>query len=133
MARRRPPLAEVCVFDLFFTLIAEEPVRTSSLFDELMAQARNRFAFAKRFLVPHLIFALLVVQITFASWSFTKTPAHFAPQGETVPRSVVLTIDRTLQYIVEQELATQMQMSRAKSVDVRLQLGEGRKADGMGR
>ncbi len=52
---------------------------------------------------------------TFASWSLSKSQGHFTTKGDTIPRSVVLTLDRTLQYIVEQELATQMQMSRAKS------------------
>jgi cell division protein FtsI (penicillin-binding protein 3) len=42
-------------------------------------------------------------------------------RGDVVPRSVVLTIDRTLQYIVEQELALQMKLSRAKSGTVIVQ------------
>jgi cell division protein FtsI (penicillin-binding protein 3) len=52
---------------------------------------------------------------TFASWELSEESSKFKPKGEATPRSVVLTIDRTLQYIVEQELAAQMELSRAKS------------------
>lgn len=50
----------------------------------------------------------------FSSLSFADDSQPLSARGETIPRSVVLTIDRSLQYIVEQELALQMQMSRAK-------------------
>ena len=57
----------------------------------------------------------------FASMSFASRFARLTAKGEAVPRSVVLTLDRTLQYIVEQELAAQMQLSRAKSGTVIVQ------------
>jgi len=57
---------------------------------------------------------------TFASWSLSKDATRF-PAKDATPRSVVLTLDRTLQYIVEQELAAQMRMSRAKSGTVIVQ------------
>ena len=41
----------------------------------------------------------------FASWSLSKEQGRFMAEGDAIPRSVVLTLDRTLQYIVEQELA----------------------------
>jgi cell division protein FtsI (penicillin-binding protein 3) len=51
----------------------------------------------------------------FASWNLSNAQAALARGGELTPRSIVLTLDRTLQYIVEQELSTQMQTSRARS------------------
>jgi len=56
------------------------------------------------------------VPFLFKSWSFTKTkPSALASRTDLAPRSVVLTLDRTLQTIVEQELAEQMKQSRPKS------------------
>lgn len=58
---------------------------------------------------------------TFASWTPSKNSPDVTFKREAIPQSVVLTLDRTLQYIVEQELAVQMQMSRAKSGTVIVQ------------
>lgn len=51
----------------------------------------------------------------FKEWTFGNTVALPGNQkSELPPRSIVLTIDRTLQYIVEQELAVQMALSRPR-------------------
>ncbi|MFA5975574.1 MAG: penicillin-binding protein 2 [Elusimicrobiota bacterium] len=52
----------------------------------------------------------------FKQWTLAKRPAHpLADPSDLTPRSIVLTLDRQLQTIVEQELAVQMQLSRPKS------------------
>lgn len=52
----------------------------------------------------------------FKQWDLNKSPAKgLAARNEWPPRSVVLTLDRQLQTIVEQELAVQMRLSRSKS------------------
>lgn len=53
----------------------------------------------------------------FNSWSFAKPKSgmHFSGRSDLTPHSVVLTLDRTLQMIVEQELSLQMKLSRPKS------------------
>lgn len=58
----------------------------------------------------------------FKPWTFKeKAQAGFAGKADPTPRSIVLTIDRTLQTIVEQELAIQMKISRPKSGTVIVQ------------
>jgi cell division protein FtsI (penicillin-binding protein 3) len=58
---------------------------------------------------------------TFAAWDYAKSPSLFQTPGEAVPNSVVLSIDRTLQYIVEQELTAQIKLSKARSGTVIVQ------------
>ncbi len=57
----------------------------------------------------------------FRQWPVATKNAGLAARGDLAPRSVVLTLDRTLQYIVEQELAAQMKLSRPKSGTVIIQ------------
>lgn len=52
----------------------------------------------------------------FREWPTVRTdPPAWAEREELAPQSVVLTLDRTLQMIAEQELARQLELSRAKS------------------
>jgi len=62
------------------------------------------------------------IPFLFKPWTFVKTKSSLM-NGRTdlTPHSVVLTLDRTLQTIVEQELAAQMKMSRPKSGTVIIQ------------
>lgn len=57
----------------------------------------------------------------FKQWTLSKKESSLTEKSDLPERSVVLTIDRTLQYIVEQELATQMKLSRPKSGTVIVQ------------
>lgn len=62
------------------------------------------------------------VPTLFADWTFGKsTSSPFEDKSDLTPHSVVLTLDRTLQTIVEQELATQMKLTRPKSGTVIIQ------------
>jgi cell division protein FtsI (penicillin-binding protein 3) len=58
----------------------------------------------------------------FKQWSLAKKGSHtLRSSAEVVPQSVVLTIDKKLQYIVEQQLATQMKLTRPKTATVIVQ------------
>ncbi len=62
------------------------------------------------------------VPLLFKQWTFGKPKqTALAARSDLVSHSVVLTIDRTLQTIVEQELAIQMKMSKPKSGTVIIQ------------
>jgi cell division protein FtsI (penicillin-binding protein 3) len=62
------------------------------------------------------------VPFLFKNWSFAKTKnLALANRSDLTPHSVVLTLDRTLQTLVEQELAVQMKLSRPKSGTVIIQ------------
>jgi len=62
------------------------------------------------------------VPFLFKPWSFSKTKASgLSARTDLAPHSVVLTLDRTLQTIAEQELAAQMKLSRPKSGTVIIQ------------
>lgn len=61
------------------------------------------------------------VPFLFKQWDLNKKASKLATRVEPEPRSVVLTIDRTLQMIAEQELAVQMKMSRPKRGTVIIQ------------
>jgi cell division protein FtsI (penicillin-binding protein 3) len=55
------------------------------------------------------------VPFLFRQWIFQGEPVRLASQADPVPCSVVLTLDRELQYIAEQELAAQMAVSGARN------------------
>jgi cell division protein FtsI (penicillin-binding protein 3) len=58
----------------------------------------------------------------FKQWSYTKPKlTTLASRTDLTPHSVTLSLDRTLQTIVEQELAVQMKLSRPKSGTVIIQ------------
>ncbi len=57
----------------------------------------------------------------FKQWKLSDDAQRFRERPGVTPNSLVLTIDRTLQYIVEQELAVQMKLSRPKSATVIVQ------------
>jgi cell division protein FtsI (penicillin-binding protein 3) len=58
----------------------------------------------------------------FRQWNLAKKSTGFLASKSDLPaQSVVLTIDKTLQYIVEQELAVQMKLSKPKSATVIVQ------------
>jgi cell division protein FtsI (penicillin-binding protein 3) len=62
------------------------------------------------------------VPYLFKQWAFGKPKlALVAARSDLPPHSVVVSLDRTLQTIVEQELATQMKLSRPKSGTVIVQ------------
>jgi cell division protein FtsI (penicillin-binding protein 3) len=57
----------------------------------------------------------------FRQWSLSPMKTITAGHADLIPHSVILTIDRTLQTIVEQELAIQMKRSRPKGGTVIVQ------------
>jgi cell division protein FtsI (penicillin-binding protein 3) len=62
------------------------------------------------------------VPFLFKQWSYTKPKlVTLAARSDLPPHSVTLSLDRTLQTIVEQELAVQMKLSRPKSGTVIIQ------------